>query len=102
MKRNLKIYYTSDTHSYLFPTDYIDRDEEKNMGVLSCINEFNKDGNTLILDGGDTIQGSAFAKYMWEGKGVASTIAEVFNSAPYDYVTLGNHDFNYNYSGLES
>ena len=102
MKRNLKIYYTSDTHSYLFPTDYINRDEEKKMGVLSCINEFKKDGNTLILDGGDTIQGSAFAKYMWLNKGGASTIAEVFNGAPYDYVTLGNHDFNYNYSGLES
>lgn len=102
MKKDLRIYYTSDTHSYLFPTDYIHRDEEKNMGVLSCISEFNKDGNTLILDGGDTIQGSAFAKYMWQNKGEASVIAEVLNSAPYDYVTLGNHDFNYDYSGLES
>ena len=32
MNKRLKIYYTSDTHSYLFPTDYINKDT-KNMGV---------------------------------------------------------------------
>lgn len=100
MKRTLKMYYTSDTHGYLFPTDYVSK-EEKNMGVLSCIDEFKKDGNTLILDGGDTVQGSAFSKYMWEKQNEGCTIAEVFNSAPYDYVTLGNHDFNYDYKGVE-
>lgn len=99
MKKTLKMYYTSDTHSYLFPTDYINK-EEKNMGVLSCISEFKKDGNTLILDGGDTVQGSAFAKYMWSNTNEGSLVAEVFNGAPYDYVTLGNHDFNYDYSGM--
>ena len=100
MKKTLKMYYTSDTHSYLFPTDYINK-EAKDMGVLSCIKEFKKDGNTLILDGGDTIQGSALAKYMWANTNEGCMVAEVFNSAPYDYVTLGNHDFNYDYSGLE-
>ncbi|MBQ1274563.1 MAG: bifunctional metallophosphatase/5'-nucleotidase, partial [Cellulosilyticum sp.] len=81
MNKVLKIYYTSDTHSYLFPTDYINKDT-KNMGVLSCINEFEKDGNTLILDGGDTIQGSAFSKYMWTNTDEGCLVAEVFNSAP--------------------
>ncbi|MEG0326006.1 MAG: bifunctional UDP-sugar hydrolase/5'-nucleotidase [Cellulosilyticaceae bacterium] len=100
MKKTLKMYYTSDTHGYLFPTDYVSK-EEKNMGVLSCISEFEKDGNTLVLDGGDTVQGSAFSKYMWEKQSTGCTIAEVFNSAPYDYITLGNHDFNYDYKGLE-
>ena len=100
MKRTLKMYYTSDTHGYLFPTDYITK-SSRDMGVLSCINEFNKDGNTLILDGGDTIQGSAFVKYMWENSERGFPIAEVFNTAPYDYVALGNHDFNYDYTGLQ-
>ncbi|ADZ84933.1 MULTISPECIES: bifunctional metallophosphatase/5'-nucleotidase [Cellulosilyticum] len=98
MERRLKIYYTSDTHGYLFPTDYVNK-EEKPMGVLSCSKSFEKDGNTLILDGGDTIQGSAFAKYMWENQADGCAISEVFNTAGYDYVTLGNHDFNYDYKG---
>lgn len=100
MNKSLKIYYTSDTHGYLFPTDYITKGL-RDMGILSCINEFEKDGNTLILDGGDTVQGSALSKYMWQNEADGCIIAEAFNSAPYDYVTLGNHDFNYDYSGME-
>ncbi|WP_054744061.1 bifunctional metallophosphatase/5'-nucleotidase [Cellulosilyticum ruminicola] len=100
MKRILKMYYTSDTHGYLFPTDYITK-SARDMGVLSCINEFEKDGNTLILDGGDTIQGSVFVKYMWENSEEGFPIAEAFNTAPYDYIALGNHDFNYDYTGLQ-
>ena len=101
MEKRLKIYYTSDTHGYLFPTDYVNK-EEKAMGVLSSGKAFNKDGNTLILDGGDTIQGSAFVKYMRENQGEGHAISEVFNEAGYDYVTLGNHDFNYDYTGTLS
>ena len=99
MKRTLKMYYTTDTHGYLFPTDYVSK-AEKNMGILSCIKEYEKDGNTLILDAGDTIQGSAFVKYMWEKDKEGCTIADVFNYGRYDYITLGNHDFNYDYSGM--
>ena len=41
----------------MYPTDYIDR-SQKNIGLLNIINQFEKDGNTLIIDAGDTIQGS--------------------------------------------
>ncbi len=99
MKRTLEMYYTTDTHGYLFPTDYVSQ-AEKNMGVLSCIKEYKKDGNTLILDAGDTIQGSAFVKYMWEKDKEGCTITDVFNDGGYDYITLGNHDFNYGYKGM--
>lgn len=98
MEKKLKIYYTSDTHGYLFPTDYVTK-TEKPMGILSCMAHFKKDGNTLVLDGGDTIQGSAFVKYMWENQEEGCTVSEVFNAAGYDYVILGNHDFNYDYKG---
>ncbi len=54
--KNLKIYFTSDMHGYLYPTNYIDK-EPKNIGLINMINDFKKDGNTLIMDAGDTIQG---------------------------------------------
>lgn len=101
MKRKLKLYYTTDTHGYLFPTDYISK-KQKDMGVLSCNAAYEKDGNTLILDAGDTIQGSAFVKYMWEKDKKATLIAEAFNEGKYDYITLGNHDFNNGYEALYS
>ncbi|WP_077276199.1 hypothetical protein [Vagococcus penaei] len=57
-----KIYYTSDVHGYLFPTDYSDH-ETKPMGLLSIANAVQKDENTLIIDGGDMFQGSPFVNY---------------------------------------
>ncbi|MBP3886471.1 MAG: bifunctional metallophosphatase/5'-nucleotidase [Cellulosilyticum sp.] len=99
MNKTVKLYYTSDTHGYMFPTDYVNK-ADKNMGLLSCINEFKKDGNTLILDAGDTIQGSVFSKHMWENTTEGCMIAEVFNQGNYDYFTLGNHDFNHGYQKL--
>lgn len=92
--KNLKIYFTSDLHGYVYPTDYIERNE-KNIGLLNIINQFNKDGNTLIIDGGDTIQGSAFTNYLSNSKFSIHPISTIINAGGYDFITLGNHDFNY-------
>lgn len=61
------------------------------MGLLAMA--FPKDGNTLIIDGGDTIQGSPLT-YYFKQKGLLPPVAPVLNALGYDYVTLGNHDFN--------
>ena len=37
--KNLKVYFTSDLHGYMYPTDYIDR-SQKNIGLLNIINQF--------------------------------------------------------------
>ena len=34
--KNLKIYFTSDLHGYVYPTDYVERNE-KNIGLLNII-----------------------------------------------------------------
>lgn len=102
MKRNATIYYTSDVHGFLFPTSYGDK-EEKAMGLLNCVSNFKKDGNTLIFDGGDTLQGSPMASYiMAKGDEVLESepIALVYNEAGYDCVVPGNHDFNFGYERL--
>ena len=98
--KNLKIYFTSDLHGYVYPTDYIDR-SQKNIGLLNIINQFEKDGNTLIIDAGDTIQGSPFTNYLSTTEFDVHPIAKIFNKARYDYITLGNHDFNYGFDYLK-
>ena len=57
MEKTLSIRFTSDTHGYLYPTSYADT-ADRPMGLMKLASEFPKDGNTLIIDGGDTIQGS--------------------------------------------
>ncbi len=100
--KKLKIYFTSDLHGYVYPTDYRDANEnDMNMGLLKIINSFNKDGNTLIIDGGDTIQGSPFTNYLSSSEFDIHPLAEIMNEGGYDYVTLGNHDFNYGYDYLK-
>ena len=98
--KNLKIYFTSDTHGYLFPIDYA-TGEKKRSGLLNLIPCFEKDGNTLIIDGGDTLSGSPYTRYLGDmlnkdsNKYEQHPIAIVLNQGEYDYVTLGNHDFNF-------
>ena len=95
------LYFTSDMHGYVFPTDYRD-DTTKAMGMLAVMNNYKKDGNTIILDAGDTIQGSPFTTYLSQYPQDIHPIATVMNEAGYDYVTLGNHEFNYGYDYLAS
>ena len=54
-ERKLTIYFTSDLHSYIYPTDYRGQ-SEKDLGLFKCASRFQKDGNTLIIDGGDLLQ----------------------------------------------
>ena len=90
MRRILNIYYTSDTHGHLFPSG-----DGRGGSMLQCFGEFQKDGNTLILDGGDTIQGAPLIKYLREKNQLEEVLPRAFAQAGYDYFTLGNHDFNY-------
>ena len=95
----MTIWFTSDTHGYLYDTNFASR-EPRNLGLLGFgvpgeagRPAFPKDENTLVIDGGDTIQGSPLT-YFCRHEGVALPIAGAMNDLGYDYVTLGNHDFN--------
>lgn len=98
MSGKLTIYFTSDTHGYLLPTDFI-HPGERAVGLLSM--DFPRDGDTLVLDGGDSLQGSPLT-YWKHAAGEPSPVAEAFNRVGYDVVTLGNHDFNYGYDALKA
>ena len=94
MEQTLKIYFTSDVHGYFYPTPYGDL-KRKDLGLFSFARDFKKDENTLVIDGGDILQGSAFAYYCRQKSGSPQAIADIMNDCGYDYYTLGNHDFNY-------
>ena len=93
--KQLTIYFTSDVHGYFSPLDY-PTGEQADTGLANCMSRFQNDGNTLIIDGGDTLQGSPFTYYLHKN-GLESPCvpAQVMNCAGYDFFTLGNHDFNY-------
>ena len=93
----LTIYFTSDTHGYLYPTNFASK-QPLPMGLLPM--SFPKDENTLVIDGGDTIQGSPLA-YFCKLHNRELPIAQAMNDRGYDYVTLGNHDFNNGYDYLK-
>jgi len=99
--KKLKIYFTSDMHGFVYPTDYTNN-EKKPIGMLNVINSFTKDENTLIIDGGDTIQGSPFRTFLSNKEFNIHPISKVINAGKYDFVTLGNHDFNYGFNNLKS
>lgn len=100
-EKTLQIYFTSDLHTFIYPTDYRST-EERELGLFKCANRFQKDGNTLIIDGGDVLQGSPLGAFCHDSQADASSFAEIMNCCGYDYVTLGNHDFNYGMAYLDS
>lgn len=105
MERTLNIRFTSDTHGYLYPTSYADQ-ADRPMGLMKLASAFPHDGNTLIIDGGDTIQGSPMTNLYYrlsaEERSACMTgdayganpFAAMMNLAGFQFVTLGNHDFN--------
>ena len=101
MKKKFSIYFTSDTHGHIFPTNYASGRPEAS-GLLNMAARIKKDGNTLVLDGGDSLQGTPLTSYYLEHRKEwpVHPVAEPFRAMGLDYVTLGNHDFNYGYQIL--
>ena len=102
MERTLNIYFTSDTHGYFAPVDYAAAAPAP-TGLANCAANFVRDGNSLIIDGGDVLQGSPFTYWLQQRASKDGTFvpAKLMNLAGYQFVTLGNHDFNYGRKILE-
>lgn len=101
MHKKIKIIYTSDTHGKLSAYDFLNH----NYGSfgLSRLPKYLKTLDTpyLLLDNGDFLQGSPLLDYSRK-QNLINPVAKVFNALKYDYVTVGNHDFNYGLSYLAS
>ncbi|MEO3747566.1 5'-nucleotidase C-terminal domain-containing protein [Plantactinospora sp. B5E13] len=108
---DLTVLGTSDTHGNVYNWDYY-RDAEyddsahndvgvaKLASLVTRIRAERRGRATLVLDAGDTIQGTSLATYYAKQEPITSTgethpMARAMNILDYDAVTLGNHEFNY-------
>lgn len=108
---DLTVLGTSDTHGNVYNWDYyrdaeFDDSKHNDVGVAklaTLVNQIRaerKGRATLVLDAGDTIQGTPLATYYAKQEPITSTgethpMANAMNVLKYDAVTLGNHEFNY-------
>ena len=100
--RSLTISFTSDIHGFFSNIDYASG-KEQNSGLCNCTGLFMRDGNSLVIDGGDTLQGSPFTYYYHKNvQGESYLPAQVMNAAGYQFITLGNHDFDYGVPLIET
>ncbi len=102
MNKRIRILATSDVHGYIYPYNYSDgMSADLGMARLHTMIESLKDENTLIIDNGDNLQGSplAYHHFIAHAQDV-SPVTKAMNAIGYDYINLGNHDFNYGEEAL--
>jgi 2',3'-cyclic-nucleotide 2'-phosphodiesterase / 3'-nucleotidase len=102
---------TADLHGYVLNWDYFNnqpfapgRDGEPGLAkVATLVEEIRAERgeeHTLLLDTGDTIQGSMLAQYYAKVEPVTETgeahpMALAMNAMGYDAMVVGNHEFNF-------
>lgn len=99
----LVIMGTTDIHAYVMPYDYMSGSDNRAYGlsrIATLVEQIRSErSNTLLIDTGDTIQGSmlgnmdAVIQPLKEGE-VHSVIGSM-NMMSYDAAILGNHEFNF-------
>ncbi|MBR0165077.1 MAG: bifunctional metallophosphatase/5'-nucleotidase [Lachnospiraceae bacterium] len=96
MENRIRLLCTSDIHGAVYPYSYADM-QEKNQGIakLKTLIDSLRDENTIVIENGDTIEGSplTFYHYMNDHDGVCP-VTQALAMIGYDYVNVGNHDFN--------
>ncbi|MBK3647929.1 5'-nucleotidase C-terminal domain-containing protein, partial [Streptomyces sp. MBT33] len=113
---SLTVMGTTDLHGHVFNWDYFkDAEYSDKAGnaqglarISTLVNQVREEKgrcNTLLLDAGDTIQGTPLTYYYAkvdpitaEG-GPVHPMAQAMNAIGYDAAALGNHEFNY---GIET
>ncbi|WOX26775.1 bifunctional metallophosphatase/5'-nucleotidase [Streptomyces solicathayae] len=103
---------TTDLHGNVFNWDYFtdkefDDKAHNDVGLakistlVSQVREAKGRGNTLLIDAGDTIQGTQLSYYyakvdpITQVGGPVHPMAQAMNAIGYDAAALGNHEFNY-------
>ncbi len=107
-RAGLALLETTDLHTNILSYDYFKLAEDRTVGferVAARIAEARRQfANTLLLDNGDAIQGTALSDYQAQVNPLPcnETLAmyKVMNELGYDAGGIGNHEFNYGLSFL--
>ena len=103
--KDIKIIVTTDLHGNIFPTNYTSIDNVAPFGlarIASAIKDYRKDDEILLIDNGDSFQGTPLLTYAQKFEpNRMNPIAQAFNELNYDFINLGNHDFNYGKEALK-
>ncbi|MFD9861105.1 bifunctional metallophosphatase/5'-nucleotidase [Streptomyces alboflavus] len=103
---------TTDLHGNVFNWDYFtdkefDDKDHNDVGLakistlVSAVRKEKGRRNTLLIDAGDTIQGTQLSYYyakvdpITAARGPVHPMAQAMNAIGYDAAALGNHEFNY-------
>lgn len=91
------MFVTSDVHGHLLPIDYADDTASTDsLANISSIIKSLRTENTILLDLGDSIQGSPLMDFHQQHRGkYENPVASCLNMMDYDYFIPGNHDFNF-------
>jgi 2',3'-cyclic-nucleotide 2'-phosphodiesterase/3'-nucleotidase len=97
--RPLTILHTADLHGHVHPQDALaDRDFGEGLArVAATVRAVRAEGRpVLLLDSGDTIQGTPEQAIAFEGGSAApDPIVEAMNRVGYDAMAVGNHEFDF-------
>lgn len=101
----LTLLSTSDTHGFLYPTDFRKRNQSLDFGLTKVKEQIKKiektvQGSLIKIDNGDFLQGSPLSYFLAKNPS-AGSMADVMNEMGYDCGVLGNHEFNYGIEFLE-
>ena len=100
--KTIRVMATNDIHGQIYEETAVDGDGNEYVAragidkVMTFLKNEKAKGNTLLIDQGDTWQGSAYSNYN-HGK----LLTDIMNYVQFDARTIGNHDFDWGMDPIE-
>lgn len=95
----IRIIATTDLHGSVFPTNYTTVDHNQRFSlaqISSAVKSYRENEHVILVDNGDAFQGTPLVSYAHQNPDkFQNPMALALNAMGYDYINLGNHDFNY-------